>query len=241
MGISFWLVKGLDKGLDLAGRKTGISDGPRFTDEMSFDDAKRYNQYWDGLEKGIHIDRPGLTQADIDAWNLADARLGEHIAVSKVDTDAVVELRAKEAAVQEHFYHPSAAADTSAGKTLSTAEAEEYAFNAIKGNQKSDSVVLGKFEKGSNSSYDAVAQDIDAQYFNLDEWDDLAEQYSDDEIWKINERFLDIQTSSGREIYLSHDPALFEGDGSFYSREIQYLYDNGYKFIKEGDLWHAVR
>ena len=232
---------GLDKGMDFAGQKIGVSDGPRFTDDMSFDDAKRYNQYWDELEKGIHIDHPGLTKADIDAWNLADAKLNEHIAISKVDTDAVVDLRAKELAAQEAFYHPVATADTSAGKTLSTAEAEEYAFNAIKGREKSETVVLGKFEKGSNSSYDVVAQDIDAQYFNLDEWDELAAQYSNDEIWKINERFLDIQTSSGREIYLSHDPALFEGDGSFYSKEIQYLYDNGYKFIKEGDLWHAVR
>lgn len=210
---------GLDKGLDLAGQKIGINEGTRFTDGMSFDDAKRYNQYWDELEKGIHIDYPGLTQADVNAWNLADAKLN----------------------VQERFYHLSAESDTSAGKTLSTAEAEEYAFNAIKGREKSDAVVLGKFEKGSDFSYDIVAQDIDAQYFNLDDWDSLSAQYPNDEIWKINERFLDIQTSSGREIYLSHDPALFKNDGSFYSREIQYLYDNGYKFIKEGDLWHAVR
>ena len=94
---------GLDKGMDFAGQKIGVSDGPRFTDDMSFDDAKRYNQYWDELEKGIHIDHPGLTRADIDAWNLADAKLDEHIAVSKVDTDAVVELRAKEAAAQRKF------------------------------------------------------------------------------------------------------------------------------------------
>ena len=239
--LNIGLNLGLDKGLDLAGQKIGVSEDSRFTDDMSFDDAKRYNQYWDELEKGVHIDHPGLTQADIDAWNLADVKLDEHIAISKVDTDAVVDLRAKEFAAQEHFYHPSAVSDTSAGKTLSTAEAEEYAFNAIKGREKSDTVVLGKFKEGSDSSYDVVAQDIDAQYFNLDEWDELKAQYSEDEIWKINERFLDIQTSSGREIYLSHDPALFEGDGSFYSKEIQYLYDNGYKFIKEGDLWHAVR
>ncbi len=232
---------GVNKGLDLAAQKISVSGGSSFAEDMSYDDAKRYNQYWDELEAGVHIDHPGLTQADIDAWNLADARLDEHIAVNKVDTDAWTELRVTEFAAQEHFYRPSAVSDTSSGKTLSTADAEDYAFNAIKGNEKSDTVVLGKFEEGSSSSYDVVAQDIGAQYFNLDGWDELAEQYSNDEIWKINERFLDIQTSSGREIYLTHDPALFEGDGSFYSREIQYLYDNGYSFIKEGDLWHAVR
>ena len=89
--------------MDFAGQKIGVSDGPRFTDDMSFDDAKRYNQYWDELEKGIHIDHPGLTRADIDAWNLADAKLNEHIAISKVDTDAVLDLRMKELETQRHF------------------------------------------------------------------------------------------------------------------------------------------
>lgn len=62
-----------------------------------------------------------------------------------------------------------------------------------------------------------------------------------DEIWKINEKFLDIQISSGREIYLSHDPTKYVGGNSFYSKEIGYLIENGYKFVKEGDIWHAIR
>ena len=232
---------GLDKGLDFAGQKLGVSDGPSFTDDMTFDEAKRYNQYWNDLKNGVHINYPGLTSSDIAAWELADAKLNEHLAVRKVDSDAVVELRAKEISAQEHFYYPAASYDASYSKTLDTIDAEEYAFDAIKGNEKADSIVLGKYEKGCDTSYDAVAIEIDAQYFNLDNWDDLTLQYSNDEIWKINEKFLDIQISSGRDIYLTHDPALFEGQKSFYSREIQYLYDNGYKFIKKGDLWHAVR
>ena len=63
----------------------------------------------------------------------------------------------------------------------------------------------------------------------------------DDEIWKINEKFLDIQTSSGREIYLSHNPEDYVGKGQFYSKELQYLLDNGYRFIDEGGIWHAIR
>jgi len=35
--------------------------------------------------------------------------------------------------------------------------------------------------------------------------------------------FLDIQTSSGREIYLSHNPAEYINEKSFYAREIQYF------------------
>ena len=54
------------------------------------------------------------------------------------------------------------------------------------------------------------------------------------------ETFLDIETSSGREIYLSHDPERNWGS-SFYTREINYLKENGYVFIKEGEIWHAVR
>lgn len=126
-------------------------------------------------------------------------------------------------------------------KTLTTVEAEEYAFNVIKGSNNADTVVLGKYESGSAASYDAVAKDMDAQYFNLDNWDELSLQYSTEEIWEINERFLDIQTSSGREIYLSHDPTKYIGGDSYYSKEIQYLIDNGYSFVKEGDIWHAIR
>lgn len=111
--LNIGISAGLDKGMDLAGQKISVNKDASFADDMSFDDAKRYNQYWDELEKGVHIEHPGLTQADIDAWNLADTKLDEHIAISKVDTDAVVDLRAKEFAAQEHFYHPQNLSNTS--------------------------------------------------------------------------------------------------------------------------------
>ena len=106
---------------------------------------------------------------------------------------------------------------------------------------KVDAVVLGKYGDGGPTAYTSVAKDMDAQYFQLDNWDELAARYSDDEIWKINEKFLDIQTSSGREIYLSHNPEEYLGKEQFYSRELHYLLDNGYKFVDEGGIWHAVR
>lgn len=71
LGLNLGISSGLDKGVDFVGQKTGLSKGPGFTDDMSFADAKRYNQYWDELEKGVHIDHPGLTQADIDAWKIS--------------------------------------------------------------------------------------------------------------------------------------------------------------------------
>ena len=124
---------------------------------------------------------------------------------------------------------------------LTYEEVEELAFNAIKGKKNAEYVVLGKYDNGGPTSYVEVAKDMDAQYFQLDNWNELAEKYSDDEIWKINEKFLDIQMSSGREIYLSHDPKKSLGDGTFYAKELQYLKENGYRIVDEGGIWHAIR
>ena len=99
---------------------------------------------------------------------------------------------------------------------------------------KVDAVVLGKYGDGGPTAYTSVAKDMDAQYFQLDNWDELAARYSDDEIWKINEKFLDIQTSSGREIYLSHNPEEYLGKEQFYSRELQYLLDSA---IEKKDIF----
>ena len=141
---------------------------------------------------------------------------------------------------------------------MTSEAAEEYAFNAIKGADNSDIVVLGKFESMTDemgeyildvngnripteNSYNIIAKQEGAQYFELDNWNELSSNYVDNEIWKINEKFLDIQTSSGREIYLSHDPSNEKFKQGFYLKELNYLMENGYHFIKEGDLWHAVR
>lgn len=199
--------------------------------------------------------------AEEGADNIKDAVTKEVIKEVKEET---AEKAAKEI-TEEAVKHADDLVDEVAGvaakegsKTLTTAEAEEYAFNAIKGSNNEDYVVLGKYDalkdKSGNyildvngqkipteNSYDVIAKEMDAQYFNLDNWDELSSQYSKEEIWKINERFLDIQTSSGREIYLVNDPKNFIGDGSYFSQEIQYLMDNGYRFVKEGDVWHAIR
>lgn len=100
---------------------------------------------------------------------------------------------------------------------------------------------MGKYDGEAETAYTNVAKNMDAQYFQLDNWHELASKYSDDEIWKINQKFLDIETSSGREIYLSHNPEDYIGGTSFYSKEIKYLIDNGYRFVNEGGIWHVVR
>ena len=226
---------GLDKGLD----KVGSKHVP-FTDDMTFSEAKRYNQSMQNMESGKH-NPPGLSDADMDAWDFANQKVSEHIAVKKVDHNEVIKIRSEYAKKQESFLHPKTDADSAKTATFTNQEAEDLAFGAIKGKGKSDAVVLGKFEDGKSTSYDKIAQEYDAQYYNLDEWDELAKTYSRDEMWKVNEKFLDIEIASGRDIYLSHDPAKFSGDGSFFAKEIEYLRQHGYKFVKEGDLWHAVQ
>ena len=186
-----------------------------FADMMSPEDAKRYLDF---LENGS---REGLTSAE-----LADALLVSQ----KVGYEDVWDLR-----------NPCDVLESGKYSILSYEDAENIAFDAIHGPNNADAVVLGKYGDGGPTAYTSVAKDMDAQYFQLDNWDELAARYSDDEIWKINEKFLDIQTSSRREIYLSHNPEDYLGKGQFYSRELQYLLDNGYKFVDEGGIWHAVR
>ena len=92
LGLSFVGEKGAD-GLLSKSKYFGESS---FAEGMSYDDAKRYNDYWRNLESGKNTGYPGLTDADIKAWKLGDAKLDEHIAISKIDPDEVVKLRMKE-------------------------------------------------------------------------------------------------------------------------------------------------
>ena len=127
-------------------------------------------------------------------------------------------------------------------RKLPQSQIDEITFDAIKGRDGADSVMLGKWMEDSPASYNKMAEAYDSQYFELDNFRELKEVYkmTDDEIFEINRRFLEIQTSSGRDILLSHNPDTFLGDGSFYSREIQFLVDSGYNFVKEGDIWRAI-
>lgn len=58
--LNIGLNLGLDKGADWAGQKIGITEGPKFTDRMSYEDAKRYNQFMSEaeLEIGRNISQP---------------------------------------------------------------------------------------------------------------------------------------------------------------------------------------
>ena len=120
--------------------------------------------------------------------------------------------------------------------------APQNADRAMKGPLGSNVVVLGKNIDNSADSYQEVAKRMDAQYFDLENWNELRLTYSSDEMWRINEEFLTRQLDSGKEILLTSDPYEYLGDISGYGNELQYLDDHGYTFVKIGEnLWRAIK
>ena len=104
-------------------------------------------------------------------------------------------------------------------------------------NPESTRVVLGKWQQ-EGKGYTRVAAHYRASYFKATDYRELTKTLTPDELWKINEAFLDQQIRAGKQILLSHDPSTATG---FYLREVQYLEDLGYRFVQENWIWKAVR
>ena len=88
---------GLNFGIGIGGYKlrTKFFGEASFAKGMSYDDAKRYNDYWKQVESGNNTGYPGLSDADIKLWKFADNKLNTRIALNKVDPNEVVKLRKK--------------------------------------------------------------------------------------------------------------------------------------------------
>ncbi len=104
-------------------------------------------------------------------------------------------------------------------------------------NPESPVVVLGKFMQ-DGVSYLQVAKQSKSSYFLADNWDRLAGSMTRDEMWKINRSFLLQQVQEGKRFTLSHDPASATGA---FLKEVEFLRDQGYRFIKDGNVWRATR
>lgn len=111
---------------------------------------------------------------------------------------------------------------------------DELAVQATR-NPDSSKVVLGKFLE-DGKSYTKVGAHYEASYFKLDNWREV--NNSLDDMWPINEAFLDQQIMTGKEIILSHDPLKATG---YFKREVNYLTDLGYKFEQDNWVWKAGR
>jgi RHS repeat-associated protein len=111
---------------------------------------------------------------------------------------------------------------------------------AATSNPDSDTLVLGHFAT-EGSSYQKVAAHHRATYFKVDDWNAVTKGLSQDEIWRINETFLDQQIKQGKKILFSHDP-LKAIPNSFFEREVEYLGELGYSFRQKNQwTWEAVR
>gem|GEM_PF-5042681 len=104
-------------------------------------------------------------------------------------------------------------------------------------NPTSAKVVIGKWQE-ANKSYTKVAAHYRASYFKATNWRELTRTLTADELWKINEAFLDQQIQAGKQIFLSHDPSAATG---FFLNEVQYLEDLGYRFVQHNWVWKALR
>lgn len=67
-----------------------------------------------------------------------------------------------------------------------------------------------------------------------------------DEIWKVNQQFIDEQIAGHKNILLSNNPYkgyyFDNGEKRFFQREIDYIISKGYIFEKTNDgLWKAIR
>lgn len=115
LGLSFGIEKGIDSAFDAGYNK--LKSGDSFDRQMYSGDAQRYNQWmndhsgfagemdaedaarynvWRGeCEAGTHNNHPGLSDYDIQQWNVADSHVQEQIALDKIDPDAYVRIRAE--------------------------------------------------------------------------------------------------------------------------------------------------
>ena len=83
-----------------------------------------------------------------------------------------------------------------------------------------------------------MAAHYNASYLKVENWKEVTKGLQREEIWKINEAFLRQQIGQGKKIILSHDPATATG---FFADEVEYLERLGYRFVKNGWVWEAVR
>ena len=114
---------------------------------------------------------------------------------------------------------------------------QNYAEKATK-NANSTSVMLGKYNQDGISYIEAAGKEH--TYFNLGDkgWNEAVNKVGESNMWEINKKFLEQQLQQGKTFYLSHDPMKASG---YFQKEVNFLKDNGFKFIKDGDFWKAVK
>ncbi|MFC0350701.1 hemagglutinin repeat-containing protein [Undibacterium danionis] len=107
-------------------------------------------------------------------------------------------------------------------------------------NATSSEVVLGKYIPNSSQSYEAVAEARGATYFSMSDWSVVQGQLGADQMWNINKAFLDQQIAQGKKFLFTADPSASTA-GYFTKLEYQHLINNGYRVIKDGGYYRAIK
>jgi hypothetical protein len=98
-------------------------------------------------------------------------------------------------------------------------------------------VVLGKFSR-DGATYIDVAISLKATFLQVKYWLLVGKVLTLAEAWEINKAFLKQQIREGKQFILSHDPSEATG---FFLREVAYLEQLGFRFMKDGLIWRAIR
>ena len=188
-----------------------------------------------------------------DEVELADGGSGTVDSVEKNELDEPVTVY-NFAVMDYHTYyvgengalvHNDCTKPATGGESGINSERIEYYLGKSRNNIDSDTVILG-----STGKYDVIAETEGYTYFKMsdDVWASLEKEAGGnyDEIWKVNQQFIDEQIAANKNILLSNDPykGYYFDDGTkrFYQREIDYILSKGYTFESTGDdLWKAVR
>ncbi len=108
MGMSFLGDKAADGMGSFVNKKTGNIQAD-FVEGMSYDDAACYNRYMDECMSGTHNPHPGMAEAELRKWKLAEQKNADHINISKVGPQ-LTDLRLREIKLRD-----MRAVETSAG------------------------------------------------------------------------------------------------------------------------------
>ena len=210
-----------EKQLFRQGAKTGIT---------MCEDAKKE------MEQLIHEIR-NVLEEDVDVKKLFGKQVETGKQLNLAGWGKVSEEKAEKLVSKDMRWSKS-------GNSLNS-ERIKYYLDKSRNNIESDTVILG-----STGKYDVIAENEGYTYFKMsdDAWALLEKEAGGnyDEIWKVNQQFIDEQISNNKIIVLSDNPykKYYFNDGTkrFYQREIDYILGKGYTFeLTSEGLWKAVR
>ncbi|GAB2027559.1 hypothetical protein [Lactovum odontotermitis] len=118
-------------------------------------------------------------------------------------------------------------------------------------NSDADTTTLGKWQPNANS-YEQVAYEKGSAYYDLgnDGWNMAEVALKENgivdkiqiknEMWRINQQYLDDRIKIGNTFEFTSNPSDFLPK-SFGAREYKYLVSKGYKLVNENGMWRMIK